>query len=167
MRADGDIAGRRYGRLPVINFSHAERQGDDRHHRWRCRCDCGVEKILKTSRFTRVRSCGSLRNETSSKRAHALSATPEYRAWRAMLARRHEPSHPKYQTYGARGITVRDRRRASFEVFLSDVGPRPAPNRSLDRIDNNRNYEPSNIRWTTKLMRQKNRCPSSEWRRTA
>jgi hypothetical protein len=82
-----------------------------------------------------------------------------------MIAQRHEPSRPKYQTYGARGTTVSDRRRASFEVFLSDVGP--APSRSLDRIDDNRNYEPSDIRWTTKSMRQKNRRPSSEWRRTA
>ena len=92
---------------------------------------------------------------------------PDYHAWHAMIARCHKPSHPNYQTYGARGITVCDRWRASFEVFLSNEGSCPAPNLNLDRIDNNRGCEPSNIRSTTKSVQQKNRRPSSEWRRTA
>lgn len=73
MRADGDIAGRRYGRLTVIDFSHAERQGGDRHNYWRYWCDCGAEKTLKATRFTRVRSCGSLRMRRPASEPMALA----------------------------------------------------------------------------------------------
>jgi len=88
--------------------------------------------------------------------------TPEYTAWQNMRARCLRPSHPSFSRYGGRGITV-DPAWDSFERFLADVGRRPAPDLSLDRIDNSGNYEPGNVRWATakqQATNRRNRCAS-------
>lgn len=84
------------------------------------------------------------------------SATPEYRAWHAMKDRCTNPRCAVWDRYGGRGITVCDRWLQSFSAFLADVGPRPESNMSIDRIDNNGNYEPGNVRWATQLQQQTN-----------
>lgn len=78
-----------------------------------------------------------------------LSNTPEHRAWRNMKERCYNIRAPNYKYYGRRGITVDKYWRVSFERFLQDVGPRPGPGYSLDRIDTNGNYVPGNVRWAT------------------
>lgn len=74
-----------------------------------------------------------------------------------MIARCHRPSCEAFPNYGARGIRVCDRWRAGFEAFLADVGPRPSPKHSLDRINNDGNYEPGNVRWATRSQQLRNK----------
>lgn len=81
--------------------------------------------------------------------------TPEKSRWRAMKARCFNPNNRKYPRYGARGITVCERWLV-FENFLADMGPRPSPRHSIDRINNDGNYEPSNCRWATMPEQMRN-----------
>ncbi|MCE7937081.1 MAG: hypothetical protein DYG90_00475 [Chloroflexi bacterium CFX6] len=78
-----------------------------------------------------------------------MKNSPEYQAWRSMINRCERPQTREYANYGARGITVCPRWRSSFVAFYADMGPRPTPTHSLDRIDNDGNYEPDNCRWST------------------
>ncbi len=91
---------------------------------------------------------------------HGLCKTPEYRAWIAMKHRCYNHKTPRFNRYGARGIIVCDRWLNSFENFFVDMGVRPSENHSLDRIDNNGNYEPSNCRWATIKEQNDNKCDS-------
>lgn len=162
MPAPIDYTGRRYGRLTVL------RNGEKRNRRLftvHCRCDCGAEfeGQIHCLRTGMTRSCGCLRRETAAHNAktgkrlgHHLSRTPEHHAWLAMRARCENPNLPAFAYYGGRGIRVCDRWNNSFEAFLADMGKRPSPTHSLDRIDTNGNYEPSNCRWATKTEQARN-----------
>lgn len=83
--------------------------------------------------------------------------TPEYRAWKAMVERCGNPRCRSFKNYGARGIRVAPEWRVSFAAFMAEVGPRPTPQHSLDRIDNERGYEPGNVRWVTRDVQNRNR----------
>ena len=85
------------------------------------------------------------------------SLTPEYAAWQGMRARCHRKTHADYQEYGGRGIVVCERWLGSFSAFLADVGLRPSPRHSLDRRNNDGNYEPGNVRWATAKEQANNR----------
>ena len=87
---------------------------------------------------------------------HGDSGTPEHDAWKSMRARCNRPSHEFYSYYGGRGIAVCDRWNDSYENFLADLGRRPGRGYSLERIDNNGNYEPGNVRWATQAEQQRN-----------
>lgn len=86
------------------------------------------------------------------------SRLPEYRAWINMKSRCNTPSSTGFERYGGRGIAVCPEWDASFEAFYADLGPRPAPGYTVDRIDSNGNYEPGNCRWATRKMQSRNIC---------
>lgn len=96
-----------------------------------------------------------IRRQGSTK--HGMYGSTEYRAWNHMKDRCQNPSSRAFQYYGGRGITVCDKWRNSFQAFLDDVGFRPDPHFTLDRINNQGNYEPGNVRWTDKKTQGRNR----------
>ena len=85
-----------------------------------------------------------------------MAGTPEYKAWKAMKQRCFNPNNKQYLDWGGRGITVCDRWKNSFENFLADMGLKPTPKHSIDRIDNDDNYFSDNCRWATKAEQQNN-----------
>jgi hypothetical protein len=131
---------------------------------WRVTCDCGTVCFHTTGRLLsgRTRSCGCLVRETTAARnlvhgeAPRGRPSPEYRIWLSMKDRCHNPKNPGHRNYGTRGITVCNRWRNSFEAFLEDMGRRPSPKHSLDRIDNDSEYSLENCRWTTRSIQRRN-----------
>ena len=122
-----------------------------------CRCSCGTEKIIRADNLksAKTRSCGCIRKQELTK--HGLSRSTEYNSWHGMKERCYRATHPHYKNYGARGITVCNRWLDSIEAFIQDMGPKPSPIHSLDRIKVNGNYEPGNCRWSTPLEQAKNK----------
>lgn len=88
---------------------------------------------------------------------HGAHPHPLYKVWEAMIARCENPNSRSYQYYGAKGITVCDRWRRSFPDFLQDLGERPSPRHSLERVDSSGNYEPANVVWATSTEQGRNR----------
>ena len=124
-----------------------------------CRCSCGLVKDVQfgSLKNKRTRSCNRC-----AKTEHGLRLTPEYIAWQNMIQRCTRKSHPKYPQYGGRGISVCDKWVKSFDSFLLDVGTKPSVDLQLDRINNDGNYEPSNVRWTTREININNRRNSKK-----
>jgi hypothetical protein len=149
-----DITGNVYGRWTVLERYDAER--------WTCRCQCGTTKPIYAYSLKNgdSKSCGCYRKAMAPYilRVHGHSAgsiTREYRIWKNMNRRCYTPSAKSYRIYGERGIAVCDAWRRSYQTFLADMGPCPA-GRSIDRIDNNGNYEPGNCRWAEKKQQSRN-----------
>ena len=150
-----DLTGQRYSRL-IVEGAAGRRRGA---RMWVCRCDCGTRLDVSTHSLVsdRRRSCGCLQREVTGNRSrtHGLSRTPEHKVWDDMKARCFNPNATGYGDYGGRGITVCERWANSFENFYEDMGMRP-PGHSLDRIDVNGHYEPSNCRWATSAQQRRN-----------
>ena len=145
------LSGMRFGFATVLR----PRGSDKKKSFWECVCDCGNVFVTKGVYLKRgaTRSCGCLVGENNKK--HGGVGTPEYRSWVAMRNRCFNKKNHAYKRYGGRGIKVASRW-GNFENFLSDMGKRPIGT-SLDRIDNDGDYKPSNCRWATRKQQGTNK----------
>lgn len=153
-----DLLSQKFGRWTVVGSASNTAGGQAR---WLCRCECGTERELpgQSLRSGRSMSCGCYKAESagSRSRTHGMSKTVEYHCWGNMVSRATSTVRPDAALYSLRGITVCDRWRHSFEAFLADMGHRPSPQHSLDRINNDRGYEPDNCRWALPVVQQNNK----------
>ena len=144
--------------LVVLEFAGLAKSRD---YTYKCQCDCGRIAIVKGTfmRHGQTKSCGCRRWTGHPRHGDAKKAqrSPEYTAWCHMKKRCSVETDPAFPNYGGRGISVCSEWTASYEQFLKDVGRRPSSVHSLDRIDVNGNYEPSNVRWATKAVQGTNK----------
>jgi hypothetical protein len=154
MRKIKDLKNQRFGRLIVLSLhSLIPKRGAY----WLCCCDCGNQKIIRSSSLVRnsSQSCGCLQRETVSKinwkygETSNTTRSAEYRAWCNMKNRCYNPNFIQHEDYAGRGIKICDRWLESFEHFLADVGLRPSPKHSLHRINNDGDYSSENCKWAT------------------
>lgn len=153
-----DISGETYGHWVVLR--KAPRTSTKQEATWVCRCVCGTEKIVKSSRLRdgTAKSCGCLRVAPGT--THGLSASVEHKTWRGMLARCYTETNHRYPYYGGRGIVVSDEWRTNFMQFYKDMGPRPSALHSLERKENDGPYDKDNCKWATKKEQARNRRTS-------
>ena len=167
-----DITDQRFGRLVVLRVSK-NRGAQKKQVYWLCQCDCGKKVAYAGGDLRRgeIKSCGCYRRDNGRKtmaakflkHGHARGGSPSrtYNIWRSMRQRCLSEGSTAFEYYGGRGIKI-CKRWDRFENFLADMGEAP-PGLTLERKDNNRDYELGNCRWATRYDQIHNRRPQSEW----
>lgn len=150
-----DLAGKRFGMLVIEKVV-----GQDKHGSiyWKAFCDCGEEKLACAHRLKagRLTNCGcNLGWQAKNNRIHGMCESRTYKSWNSMLTRCRTKRGKTFEIYAARGIRVCERWN-KFENFFADMGERPPGRSSVDRINTNGNYEPSNCRWAYPQTQNRN-----------
>lgn len=151
-----DLTGQRFGRLTVMSDAGRNKSGAVM---WRCACDCGGEAVVRCAdlRAGKQKSCGCLRADNVAKSIHGGKGTRIYSIWKGMRARCYYPGHIRYKDYGGRGIKI-CKEWDDFVVFRDwALSNGYNDNLTIDRVDVNGNYEPSNCRWATYKEQRHNR----------
>lgn len=153
--------GDRFGMLTVISEGprHITAGGEPKRT-WVCACDCGGSSVAAGGnlRTGNTESCGCRKREAgkTANRSHGGSSDPEYAVWSSMIARCTRETDPSFGDYGGRGISVCPQWRDDYAAFILDMGRRPGLGFSIERIDNDGNYEPGNVKWATDVEQARN-----------
>ena len=151
-----NIVGEKFGKLTVIARDEQTQidKGSRKVH-WLCQCECGNTRVLPKDTLKRM---GDKISCVECRKANELAGTAEYHAWENAKQRCFNPNHPSYKNYGKRGITMCDEFANSFKAFYDEVGPRPTIGKwCIDRIDEDGNYEPGNLRWVSESHSNSNK----------